>query len=144
MARSEIAVAAPPEMVWAVLADAGAYGEWVVGTRQVTLADAAWPEVGSTLEYEVGIDPVSVRDTTRVVEAEPPRLLVLLAQARELGAMTIRVELAPSGDGTHVVLDERPAEGLLDTLQNRLSDSALKVRNDLALGRLRRLAEDRA
>lgn len=144
MARSEIVVAAPPEAVWAVLADPGAYGEWVVGPRQVTLADAGWPEVGSTLEYEVGIDPVSVRDTTRVVEAEPPRLLVLLAQARQLGAMTIRVELEPSGDGTHVVLDEQPTEGLLDTLHNPLSDAALKARNDLALGRLRRLAEDRA
>ena len=144
MARSEIDVAAPPEAVWAVLADPGAYGEWVVGTRQVTRADAAWPEVGSTLEYEVGIDPVSVRDTTRVVEAEPPRLLVLLAQAKELGAMTIRLELEPSGEGTRVVLDEHPAEGVVDALHNRLSDAALKARNDLALGRLRELAEARA
>lgn len=144
MARSEIEVAGPPEAIWAVLADPGAYGEWVVGTRQITRADAGWPDVGATLDYEVGIDPVSIRDTTRVVEAEPPRLLVLLAQARELGAMTVRVELEPTDEGTRVVLDEHPAEGMVDALHNPLSDAALKARNDLALGRLRQLTEARA
>jgi uncharacterized protein YndB with AHSA1/START domain len=105
MARSEIDVAAPPEAVWAVPAEAGAYGEWVVGTQKVTRADAAWPEVGSALEYRLGLDPVSIGDRTTVVEAAPPRLLVLRAEARRLGAVTIRVELEPADGQTRVVLE---------------------------------------
>src|SRR5919202_5793034 len=84
MARTEIEVAAPPEAVWSVLADAGAYGEWVVGTKNVARADAEWPEPGSALEYELGIGPISVGDHTVVVEAEPPRRLILRAELQRL------------------------------------------------------------
>jgi hypothetical protein len=40
-------MAAAPEAVWEVLADAGAYGDWVVGTKDVARADANWPEPGA-------------------------------------------------------------------------------------------------
>ncbi len=144
MARVEIDVAAPPEAVWDVLADPGAYGDWVVGTQNVTRADASWPEVGSALEYRIGIDPISLGDRTQVVEAVPPRLLVLRAELQRLGAAAIRLELEPAESGTHVVMDEEPVEGLASALHTRLSDAALKARCDVALGRLKRLAEARA
>jgi uncharacterized protein YndB with AHSA1/START domain len=144
MARAEIDVAAPPESVWDVLADPGAYGDWVVGTQNIVRADASWPDVGSSLEFRVGIGPISMGDRTRVVEAEPPRLLVLRAELRQLGAAGIRLELGAVDDGTHVVLHEEPDEGLSAWLHTRVSDAALKARSDIALGRLKRLAEGRA
>ena len=63
MARAEIDVAAPPETVWAVLAEPAAYGEWVVGTK-VTRADASWPTVGSSLEFRVEVGPLGAGDRT--------------------------------------------------------------------------------
>jgi uncharacterized protein YndB with AHSA1/START domain len=144
MARAEIEVAAPRETVWDLLADPGAYGEWVVGTQNVTRADGSWPAVGSALEYRIGIDPVSVGDRTSVVEARPPHSLELRAELQRLGAAAIRLELEPAGEGTRVVMYEEPVEGLAATLHTRLGDAALKARGDIALGRLKRLAEARA
>jgi uncharacterized protein YndB with AHSA1/START domain len=143
MARVEIDVAAPPETVWAVLADPSAYGEWVVGTK-VTRADASWPAVGSSLEFRVEIGPVGGGDRTQVVQAEPPRLLVLRAGLQQLGAAGIRLQLEPADGGTHVVMEEDAVEGLAATLRTRVSDAVLKARGDVALGRLKRLAEARA
>jgi len=143
MARAEIDVAAPPETVWDVLADPGAYGDWVVGTK-VTRADANWPEVGSSLEFRVEIGPVGGGDRTHVVKAEPPRLLVLRAGLQQLGAAAIRLELVAAGGGTHVVMEEDAVEGLVASLRTRVSDAVLKQRGDVALGRLKRLAEARA
>jgi uncharacterized protein YndB with AHSA1/START domain len=143
MARTEIEVAAPPEAVWSVLADAGAYGEWVVGTKNVARADAEWPEPGSALEYELGIGPFGIGDRTVVVEADAPRRLVLRAELKRIGAAAIRLALEPLGGGTRVVMEEEPVEGVVDALNNRVADAALAQRNALALGRLKSLAESR-
>jgi uncharacterized protein YndB with AHSA1/START domain len=144
VARTEIQIAAPPEAVWGVLADAGAYGEWVVGTQHVASADVSWPEPGSALEYRVGAGPISVGDHTTVVEADAPRHLLLRAQLNHLGAFAIRLRLEPRDGGTRVVMEEEPIEGVLETVHNPVSAAALEKRNDLALDRLRRLAEARA
>jgi uncharacterized protein YndB with AHSA1/START domain len=144
MGQTSIDIAAPPETVWAVLSDADEYGEWVVGTKNVVHADDHWPRVGTHLEYELGVGPLTVGDRTVVLESEPPRLLVLRAELRRLGAALIRLALEAVDGGTRVVMDEDPVEGIIDTLHNPLSDEALKRRNDAALGRLKRLAEARA
>jgi uncharacterized protein YndB with AHSA1/START domain len=143
MARAEIEIAAPPEAVWDVLADAGAYGEWVVGTKNVARADAEWPQPGSALEYELGIGPFAIGDRTVVVEAEPSRRLVLRAELGRVGAASILLTLEPQGGGTRVVMEEEPVEGVVDAFNNRLADAALAQRNDLALGRLKSIAESR-
>jgi uncharacterized protein YndB with AHSA1/START domain len=143
MARTEIDIAAAPEAVWSVLAEPGSYGDWVVGTDHIARADAAWPEVGSALEYRIGVGPAKLGDRTSVVEADPPRRLVLRAEVQRLGAYLVTLELEPAGAGTHVVMEEGPIEGIVDALHTRLSDVALRRRNDVALRRLKRLAEER-
>jgi carbon monoxide dehydrogenase subunit G len=50
MARTTIEVDAAPDAVWQVLADASAFGDWVVGTSGISRADATWPQPGSALE----------------------------------------------------------------------------------------------
>jgi uncharacterized protein YndB with AHSA1/START domain len=141
MARNSIDVAAVPEAVWEVLADANTYGEWVVGTKNVAGSDASWPEPGAELEYELGLGPLSVADHTVVVEADAPRTLVLRAEFRHVGAFVIRLELEPLGGGTRVTMDESPVEGMLGA--RRVAEMALQLRNDIALARLRALAEAR-
>jgi uncharacterized protein YndB with AHSA1/START domain len=144
VSRTEIHVAASPQAVWDVLADAGAYGEWVVGTQHVAEADAAWPEPGSELQYRIGAGPISVGDHTTVVEADEPRHLLLRAQLKHLGAFAIRLDLEPRDGGTRVVMEEEPVDGALETVHNTLSGAALTKRNEAALGRLKKLAEARA
>lgn len=141
MAENRIHVAAGPEAVWAVLSEPALFGEWVVGTKAVPRADETWPQPGSRLEYELGVGPIGVGDETIVVEAEEPRLLVLRAVLKRLGAATIRIELTPEGDGTLVVMKEEPVEGAIDLLHNPISDALLGKRNDVGLDRLRRLVE---
>jgi uncharacterized protein YndB with AHSA1/START domain len=144
MARNSIDVAAVPETVWEVVADASAYGDWVVGTKNVEGVDAHWPEPGAELEYELGLGPLSVADRTVVVEVDAPRTLVLRAEFRQAGAVLIRLDLAPLGAGTPVTMDEQPVEGMLGATHTRVSDVVLGLRNDAALGRLRALAEARS
>ena len=144
MARNAIEIAATPDAVWSVLADAGLYAEWVVGTTDIAEADSRWPAAGSALEYRVGFGPIGIGDHTVVVEEVPPRLLVLRAELHRLGTARIRLELEPVGPSTRVVMDEAPTDGLIARLHGRIADRLLKRRNDEALKRLRRLAEARA
>ena len=141
MSVTTIEIAASPEQVWAVLAHAESYGEWVVGTNETSRADESWPQPGSVLEYELGIGPLTVGDRTVVVQADPPRLLVLRAEMDRLGSVSIRLELEPVGAGTRLTIDEEPIEGIAETLHTRLSDALLAYRNEEALRRLKRLAE---
>ena len=81
-AENQIEIAAPPERVWAVLADPQCFDDWVVGAQDVRDADASWPAVGSKLHHSTGVGPLTVDDETAVEVAEPPTRLVLLARAR--------------------------------------------------------------
>jgi carbon monoxide dehydrogenase subunit G len=144
MARTSIDIAAAPEVVWSVLADAETYGEWVVGTRKIVSADDRWPEPGASLEYELGVGPLTVSDRTTVIESEPPHMLLLRAELRRFGSAAIRVALEGVDGQTRVVMDEEPVDGVVGAIHTRLTDAALKRRNDAALQRLRRLAESRA
>lgn len=141
MAQNSIDVTAVPETVWEVLADANAYAEWVVGTKNVAGFDEDWPEPGAELEYELGLGPLSVADHTVVVEADAPRTLVLRAEFRHVGSVLIHLELEPVGSGTRITMEEAPVDGMLGAA--RVADAALQLRNDVALARLRALAEAR-
>lgn len=138
MARNSIDVAAVPERVWEILADPSAYSEWVVGTKNVAGFDTS-PEPGAELEYELGLGPLSVADHTVVVEADAPRTLVLRAEFRHVGSVLIHLELEPVGSGTRVTMDEAPLDRMRGAA--RVADAALQLRHDVALARLRALAE---
>ena len=136
-------VAAPPERVWAVLADPPAYERWVVGCREVRRWDPQWPGPGSAFHHTVMLGPVPIKDTTSVLEVEEARKLVLRARARPAGVARVCVALTPDDGGTRVELAEWPVEGPPATLHNPLQDWLINRRNDESLRRLRRLAERR-
>jgi uncharacterized protein YndB with AHSA1/START domain len=109
---TERTIPATPEQIWAVLANAMSYDRWVVGAKNIRTADGTWPEPGSALHHTVGFGPLTLNDNTKVLEAEPPRRLVMEARGRPMGIARIEVRLEPEGSGTKVTMIEdavRPA-----------------------------------
>jgi carbon monoxide dehydrogenase subunit G len=139
MAENEIEIQAPPERVWAVLADPQCFDDWVVGAQDVRDADASWPAVGSKLHHSTGVGPLTVDDETSVEVSEPPTRLVLLAQVGAAGAFRVKLELRATATGTSLWMHEEAVEGIADHVPG--TDSAIHVRNDISLERLKQLAE---
>lgn len=145
MSVTEIVVDATPEAVWAVLSDARTYEHWVVGCKEIRAVDADWPAPGASFHHAVGIGPITVKDSTSVLEAEPARRLKLRARARPAGVAHVILDLVAAGPGaTRVTMTEYPTEGLPAKLHNPLQDRAIHHRNVEALRRLKKLAEDPA
>lgn len=139
MAENEIEIQAPPERVWAVLADPHTFDDWVAGAQNVRDADESWPAVGSKLHHRTGVGPLAVDDETTVEVCEAQTRLVLLAQVGVTGAFRITLEVRPAGTGTTLSMQEEAVEGIAAHVPG--TDSALRVRNDISLERLKALAE---
>jgi len=144
VATNERFMRVPPAAVWAALADAGTYGDWVVGSKRIRAADPSWPSPGSRFHHTVGVGPLSVDDHTESLEADPPTLLRLRAKARPFGTAQVTLELAPSEGGTFVRMTENP-DGLSSVLGlNPFVHLLTMVRNAESLKRLERIARRRA
>ncbi|MCD0445052.1 SRPBCC family protein [Glycomyces sp. A-F 0318] len=137
-------VAAPPEAVFAVLADGWNYPSWVVGASRVREADEDWPAEGTRIHHSIGPWPLLIEDTTSVAVARPPRLLVLDARMWPLGRARIRFELTEGGKGTEVRMTELALGGPLSVLPVAVQTRLIAPRNRESLDRLSRLAEAEA
>ncbi|HVL81871.1 MAG TPA: SRPBCC domain-containing protein [Actinomycetota bacterium] len=144
MAVNERVVDAPVDLVWSVLTDASTYPRWVVGARRFRYADPDWPEPGSAFHHEVGVGPLRLRDETRVESIEPSRRIVLLAKARPMGMARVAIEIAGSGHGTRVRLEERGAGPLTAALWNPVLDRLTWLRNVESLRRFEGVVRDAA
>jgi uncharacterized protein YndB with AHSA1/START domain len=134
-------VPAPPERVFAVLADGWSYSDWVVGTAHIRNVDADWPAKGSRLHHKAGPWPVSLRDHTEVLSCTAPSELVVQPHLWPLGEATVTIRLTPVGDGaTRVTMTEEFAAGPLRWLRTKIDDLALHYRNRESLRRLADLA----
>lgn len=134
-------VPAPPARVWEVLSDGWTYSDWVVGTVHVRAVDAHWPAPGAKLHHKAGPWPLSLRDSSTVLESDAPRSLVLRAGLWPLGAATVTIRLAAAGpDATEVTMAEQFTHGPLLTVRNKLSDLILHRRNKESLRRLADIA----
>jgi uncharacterized protein YndB with AHSA1/START domain len=141
MARTTITIDAEPARVFAILADAWTYEHWVVGCKEIRTVDDSWPAPGATFHHSVGLGPITVRDTTTVLESDPSQRLVLRARARPTGIARVEVDLAERDGGTEVVMRERPVSGPPALLHNPLQDWLIDRRNREGLRRLKQLAE---
>ena len=139
MARNEIEIQAPPERVWAVLADAELYDDWVLGAQEVRDADEQWPREGTALHHRTGLGPLAIDDETRVEESERPTRLVLRAKVRPLGELRISFDLRATPNGTTLIMEEHPVDGPLTVAPG--TDAAIDARNTVSLRRLKALAE---
>lgn len=141
MARTNVFIDAPPTRVYEVLADAGSYGEWVVGSREIQGADESWPTPGSRFGHSVGVPPLLIRDQTVVLDAQPPVQLALEARARPLPSAHVTFALEPWDGGMRVTMTERLAHPLLNLLAGPVGHAALHLRNRETLRRLKSFAE---
>jgi uncharacterized protein YndB with AHSA1/START domain len=129
---------ATPTEVFDVLAEPRTYPEWLVGAKRIRDVDADFPEEGAEFHHTVGAGPVSVDDSTEVVESHRPDRLKLRVRA---GHIVGEVEflLLPSPKGTEVRFRERPiGPGVALTPLLRPS---LQARNGESLKQLRELVE---
>jgi len=141
MSKTTSQVAASPDRVFAVLADGWTYEHWVVGCKQIRDVDETWPAPGATFHHSVGMGPITVRDTTTVIESEPARRVVLRARARPAGVARVEIDLAEHDGGTAVTMEERPVSGPPAIAHNPLQDWLIDRRNRESLRRLKQLAE---
>ena len=140
MATNEVDVAVPPATVFELLADGERHAEWVVGAKRIRAVDGSWPTPGSRLHHTVGVGPLEVKDSTSVIDVDPPRRLLLEARFRPVGRACIDLQVGHHPEGSLVRIDEQ----LLKARQwvKRLVHPLIRVRNARALRRLRELLED--
>ena len=147
MARNVIEIDAPVDVVFDVLLDPQHYPRWVAGAKRIRDVDDTWPAPGSRFHHAVGAGPAEVRDSTKVVEIDPPRRLVLEARFRPPGVACVEMELEPLGpDRTRVTMLEHPLEApgpLGAPVVQLLVDPLISLRNWWSLQRLKRIAEAR-
>ena len=141
MATNEKLVEAPPENVFRVLADPESYAHWVVGSNEIRAYDESWPDEGSTFHHTQGKWPLTVKDTSSVLESDPDRRLVLEVRMRPFVVAKVDLELTAENGGTRVRMTEYPTGGLLRRIHNPLLDGLTWLRNSRGLDRLARLAE---
>jgi uncharacterized protein YndB with AHSA1/START domain len=142
VATNERVIDAPVENVFTVLADPESYAHWVVGANEIRSYDAAWPKTGTTFHHTQGKWPLTVKDSSSVVEMEQDRRLVLEVRTRPFVVAKVELELTPDDEGgTHVRMTEYPTGGFLKAIHNPVLDLLTYLRNSLGLDRLARLAE---
>ena len=137
--RIEIEQVAPAE-VFELLATPEAYAEWVVGPSYTDPVDPRWPAPGAVFRHRTGVPPLTVADVTSVVSVDPPQRIRLQARMRRLLVATIDIEVSATGSGSLVVLDHRIVGGIASYLPRRLTDAAIRPRNQASLERLAGLA----
>jgi uncharacterized protein YndB with AHSA1/START domain len=133
-----------PTAVWEALADHATYGYWVVGSKVIRDADAAWPAPGARFHHTIGVGPFKVSDHTESLAAEPPRLLSMRAKGRPLGTARITLQMTPRDGGTLVRMTETPDGPTAILAFNPLIHLITKARNAESLMRLEELALRRA
>ncbi|MGW5573997.1 SRPBCC family protein [Nocardia thailandica] len=137
-------IEAPPEDVYAVLADGWSFVGWVVGASHIRDVDENWPEIGSRIHHSVGLWPLTVDDSTSVTYADRPRRLALHGRLWPFGAADIRFDLRPAGPGeTAVSMSEEVVRGPGRYLPRRVQALLLGARNRETLDRLADIAVGR-
>jgi uncharacterized protein YndB with AHSA1/START domain len=144
MSRNQITVTASPDDVFAVLDDPCAYPGWVVGTRRIRRVDPDWPAQGSAFHHAVGVAGAELHDSSKVLERDPPRRLVLEVRFRPTGVARVELDVEHDGEQCVVTMSERPVSGPVSRLPGLVTEPALHFRNALSLQRLRHEVEQRA
>lgn len=136
-------IAAQPQHVEAVLADAWLWAGWVVGATHIRDVDQSWPEVGAKLHHRVGSWPLTIQDYTQVTARTPARLMVLRVRAWPVGEGEVRLELTELPGGTGIVMREKPTAGPARLIPGVLINWLLRARNRESLARLADICERR-
>ena len=143
MAHNEIAVERTAGQVFEVLADPFAYEDWVVGSSEIRDVEGSWPQPGATFHHTQFVPRIGLKDTTTVLESDPPNRILLCVRARPLVVAEVELTIRANGSGTRVTMVERPVGGVMGPIHNPVFDVGLRLRNAESLRRLKRIAESR-
>jgi uncharacterized protein YndB with AHSA1/START domain len=135
--RAEIA--APPRQVFAVLAEPRTYPDWLVGAKRIRSVDGDFPNEDAEFDHTVGVGPLTIDDSTEVLEVHEPDRLKLRVHVGPLDG-DVELLVLPSPGGTEVRFRERPVG--LPAAVTPLLRPTLQARNGESLRRLRHLVED--
>ncbi|MEV7687467.1 SRPBCC family protein [Streptomyces bungoensis] len=137
-------IKADPASVWEVLADGNRYAEWVVGTGSSWPKQGQWPQVGSSIAYEIRLGPLRLGNETVVRRCREGSWLELEILAGFLGTARFYIELREWGEDCLVIVDEHPLIGAGAVLHNVGVEALIQVRHRAMLARLARCCEDGA
>jgi uncharacterized protein YndB with AHSA1/START domain len=143
LAYTSVELDAPVEDVFAVLVDAYSYPRWLIGAAEVRRVDDGWPAPGTRFHHRVGLGPLSLADSTKVIAIEADRMLQLAVRARPLITAVVTFRLV--GDGVRSVLtwEEEPTRRLVGNLLRPVLDPLTHVRNHCSLQRLAAIVAQR-
>ena len=146
MARNQIVVDAPPEVVYDTLLDARQYPKWVGGAQKIRDVDRSWPRVGSRFHHRIGIGPATIDDSTKLVSKRPGRGVKFEVRVRPFGIGYVDIDLKPKARGrkTKITMTEDFTRGPLSWVVHPLRSAGISIRNVISLRRLRRLVTSRA
>ena len=129
-------IPAPPERVYAVLADGWSYPLWVVGATHMRAVDDGYPAVGTRLHHSVGTWPLQLEDDTEVIESKADELIEIRAHAWPSGAARVRITVVPADGGSLVTMTERAERGPATLIPGFVQQAMLVPRNRESLARL--------
>lgn len=133
-------LAAGTDAVALVLADPRTYDGVVVGSRRIRWFDARWPEPGARFHHTIGFGPLTIRDSTEVIEDDLPRRLRMIVHVGPMGDAEVVFRVAPRNGGADVEMTETPLSGPMVVAWSLPADLVTRWRNDRVLRRLEKLA----
>lgn len=133
-----------PEDVFAVLSDGWLYPAVVAGASRMREVDESWPSPGASLHHSFGVWPLLVNDRTDVLEAEPPRRLVLRPRGWPIGEAKVTITIDDAPRGVRVTLHEEATRGPGRFIPRPIIEPAIWLRCRETLHRLSYLAQARA
>ena len=102
--RMVVLIDAPPERVWAELADLGSHPEWMGDAGSVEFVTAQTEGVGTRMRVPTRVGPFRTTDLMTVIEWDERRRIGV----EHVGAVSGRgrFEIRPSGSGTELTWSE--------------------------------------
>jgi uncharacterized protein YndB with AHSA1/START domain len=126
------------QTVFAVIVDPTTYPDWLVGAADMRGVDDDWPRRGSRFHHRVGFGPVTLSDSTELLDVESDRLLRLGVRARPLISAIATFTLVGDEARCVVSLEEEPAPRTIGNLVRPILDPLTHFRNHQSLKQLDR------
>jgi len=98
--------------------------------------DDDWPRAGSKFHHSVGFGPLTIPDSSVMLDLEPDRMLKLAVRARPLVSAVVVFSLLGDGDRCVVSFEEEPTNRMIGNVVRPVLDPVTHVRNHHSLKRL--------